>query len=130
VYGNLQHGQPDYAHAAQQIVQQQPEVCKFSALPDTAVQHTRQVFAASAYQEFYFNPCYQYVLQEPLADQLQQQCSQMAQQLAGAFELSTLQQRDAELVDGLWTFRWAQQLQPWGPRLRLAYLAYALRRSI
>jgi hypothetical protein len=63
------------------------------------------VFTASAYQELYFNPCYQYVLEQQLANQLQHQCSRMAQQLAGAFELSTLQQRDAALVDGLWTFR-------------------------
>jgi hypothetical protein len=109
VYGNLKHGQPDYAHAAQQVVQQQPQECRFSALPGAAVQHTQHVFETSAYQQFYINPCYQYVLAGQMLGQLQQHCSHMAQQLHGAFELSTLQQQDAALVDGLWTFRWAQQ---------------------
>lgn len=105
VFGNLDHGQPDYTHAAQQIVQQQPQECRFSALPGAAVEHTRQVFEASAYQQHYINPCFQYVLAGQLLGQLQQQCTQMAQEFAGAYELSTLQQQDAALVDGLWTFR-------------------------
>lgn len=94
----------------QQIVQQQPQECRFSALPGAAVEHTRQVFEASAYQQHYINPCFQYVLAGQLLGQLQQQCTQMAQKFAGAYELSTLQQQDAALVDGLWTFRWAAQL--------------------
>jgi hypothetical protein len=105
VYGNLHHGQPDYAHAAQQIVRQQPQECKFSALPGAAVEHTQQVFEASAYQQFYINPCFQYVLAGQMLEQLQQQCKRMEQQFAGAYELSTLQQQDAALVDGLWTFK-------------------------
>lgn len=105
-YGNLAHGQPDYTHAAQQILAiEQPEVCRFSALPEAAVLQTREVFSSSGYAETHYNPCWQYVLAGPAMARLQQYCRQKAEELLGSFYISTLQQEDAPLVDGLWTFR-------------------------
>lgn len=107
IYGNVAE-QPDYEHACEQVIAMSTgNTCRFSALPALAVPTVRAVLTKHGYQELYSSPCWEFILQGPLLElQPPGFREQLQQKLGNQYELSTLQQRDAELVNSLWVYRW------------------------
>jgi hypothetical protein len=106
VYGNQQHTSPDhYQHAAEQILSLCPpsSSLKGSAIPHAAVSHLTEALGVRGWRATYNEPTYQYTCSPEVV-----QSDAVAAAVAGlppGYQLDTLTEADAHLVDSLWTFR-------------------------
>ncbi|GBF95575.1 hypothetical protein Rsub_08556 [Raphidocelis subcapitata] len=99
------------ARALQELAALRLEQLRFFGLPEAAVEAADDLLPRSGYVRRYHNPCWQYVLPQPLAAAAVERWRDEARRLGErGYRLSELQPSDAETVDARWPYRSAWSL--------------------